>query len=200
MPLLEKFTLLILAIVFCAQIASRFSPRARTNIQSRFPLFLRSAGAAGALGIGVILARLIVSQYVAWAEHPISRYLLPPYRGPWYFIGYTGSRLVLPWLIAAAAGVLAAYVLLALNARFGGRFFENEEPLLAGLTVFFAGYPALLLGLILVMAAGILLTLLHHILKKGRAPLYFLWAPAAFFAILIMRFFLPEQFEAFFRL
>jgi hypothetical protein len=75
-----------------------------------------------------------------------------------------------------------------------GRFFEPEEPWLAGTGAFLAGYPGFFAYVPLILIAGAALSGIYALNKKGRAPLYFLWLPAALLAILITKFLLPQHF------
>lgn len=132
-------------------------------------------------------------QWVAWAADPLGQYLLPPHRSASYFASYVFSRIFAPFLLsifaAAAAGSLAGY----LNRKFGGRFLEAAEPYLLGMGILLAGYPGFLMYGALLFLAAVILSLVFTVLRKGPAPLYFLWLPTAILAILINKFLIPES-------
>lgn len=199
MLLTEQFALVLLAVLLGTQLLLRskfFSARV-----SFYALRFTHYGLIPAfLGIFAILSYWTFVQYRAWAEHPISKHLLPPETPISYFIFYVGSRLVFPAMIALAAGMILWYVMRATNRRFGGRFFEDEEPILAATAALLVGYPGFLLYIPLVLAAGVVISLAYHLSGRARAPLYFLWLPLALIVILITHLYLPPSFEAFFRL
>jgi len=132
-------------------------------------------------------------QYALWASNPASKYLLPPYQSILYLYGYVGTRLWGPWLIALFFASLVPFVSRIANKRLGERFFEPEEPYLIALGIFLSGYPGFLLYIPIVFILGLLLTTYYSLLAKGRAPLYFLWMPAAILAILITHFLIPPE-------
>lgn len=82
----------------------------------------------------------------------------------------------------------------ALNKKFGERFFEEEEPYLAALSIFLTGHPGWLVYLVVLITMYFLLHTTYYLLqrKTARLPLYRLWAPIAFFVILLNEFWLGE--------
>ncbi|MEK7547142.1 MAG: hypothetical protein AAB536_03130 [Patescibacteria group bacterium] len=139
----------------------------------------------GAIIMFSLAAHSTFLQYKLWKASALSVFLLPPYRDWSYFISYTGPRFFYPLLIAFFAAVVLKYVSEFLNRRFGERFFKPEESWFLAFGVFFTGYPGLFLYIPLILVAGILLSFFYFLLKKGRAPLFYLWLPVAIFAILL---------------
>ena len=139
----------------------------------------------GIAGIAAFSFYFAWLQYAGWKAHPLSRFLLPPYRPLLYFFSYVGWRVFAPWLFAFCAAVVAARIADYANRRCGGRFFEPGETRLFGFGVFMTGYPGFLLYVVCMLAAGFLLSFLYILRKKGRAPFFSLWLPVAIFAILL---------------
>ncbi|MFH1246607.1 MAG: hypothetical protein V1489_02415 [Candidatus Liptonbacteria bacterium] len=153
----------------------------------------RKVIAIGASLIVVAIAILCWRQYQLWSIDPVGKFLLPPYRSMGYFWYYVGSRFALPWITSAACGFLVYWAAKILNKKFGEHFFEEEEPFFFGLAVFGCGYPALLIYVIIMALGSLFLSLLYFLLKKGRAPLYYLWFPMGIFAILVAYYVLPHE-------
>jgi len=141
--------------------------------------------AASIVLVALALSFLSWVQYQVWRHDPMSQYLLPPHQSTAYFWTYVATRFFGAWLISGVCGYAAYWSARLLNKKFDRRFFEDEEPFLFGLAVFGAGYPVFLFYIILMAAAGLLLTVVYTLFKKGRAPLYYLWLPLALCAILI---------------
>ena len=140
------------------------------------------------------LLLITIYQYIVWRHDPVSKFLLPPYQGIYYFLQYAATRFFGPWLTAAAIGLVAWYVTRRMNARFDDRFFEDDEPCIFGFAVFLAGYPACLFFIVFMFIAGLLWSLGYAILGKGRASFYYLWFPTAMFAILYVHFLLDHAY------
>ena len=132
-------------------------------------------------------------QYKIWEGNPISKFLLPPYQPITYFVGYVGSRLFAPWLLALAAAMLVAYAARYLNRRFENRFFEKEEIQIIGMGIFLTGWPGFLFYIPLVLIVGLLSSSFYFLFFRGRAPLYFLWLPLAILVILTKNWLIPQE-------
>lgn len=133
-------------------------------------------------------ARTSVIQYSLWSHHPVSRFLLPPYEGWGYFFMYAGMRFFAPFLISFAAALCAAGTMWWINRRYHERFFYHEEYWYAALSFFLVGYPGWLVYLILLLGVYVVIhacQLLFFHGRDARISLYYLWIPAAIFAILI---------------
>ena len=129
------------------------------------------------------------AQYETWAGSEYTSAFLEP----GYFLPYVGLKFFAPPLIALLAALALGWVATRLNRRFGERFFESDEFSALRLGVFLSGYPGFFLYLVLVFIAGILVSSAYLALKKGRAPLYYLWLPLAVLAILIQTYALPAS-------
>jgi hypothetical protein len=157
---------------------------------------------AVAIGGGTLTLTLLLRRtyllYESWRLDGLERFFLPPYRSWAYFAGYAGSRFSAPWIIALFAGVIGAWAAARLNRRYGGRFFEREEPFLFGAAIFFSGYPVLLFYVMLLGAAAVLWVGFARGRGHARATLYFLWLPAAAVAIIgVYRFLSPDMLAQF---
>ena len=157
----------------------------------RYSWLIFALAAAVVFSIGAYLA---FWQYELWQSDPLTRFLLPPYQDINYFIFYSFSRFFAPYLtsLLAALAVLASASLL--NRKSGGVFFEKGEPYLAALSVFLVGHPGWLIYLALLIAAYLILHTLYVIRRheSARLPLYHLWAPVAFFVILLNEYWLSH--------
>jgi hypothetical protein len=116
---------------------------------------------------------------------------LPPYQSINYFYAYAGYHFFAPWLISLAAAIVISRLAGILNSKYGERFFENEEIWLMRLGIFLTGYPGFLFYLVLVLLAGVALSSVYTILKRGRAPLYYVWLPLAIIVLIIKDFLVP---------
>ena len=159
--------------------------------RSRFAAMLLPAWQFAVLIEAAHVLYWTATQYRVWHGDPVAKFLLPPYQSWSYFIGYVSDRFIGPFILSIAAAIFLMYIARTLNRRFGGRFFEPEEPVLFGIGVFLCGYPGMVFYVPLMLLVGALLTLWYQLRAKGRAPLYFLWLPVSLLAILITYFLLP---------
>jgi len=180
----DKFGLIILGLTMGVQIVRR-------PLLSYYLRWAFSLAIAGAFGVS---AYWTVLQYQIWKADPISKFLLPPHHGWDYFYSYAGQRIFAPWLISLLAAILISRLAEFFNRRFDERFFEKEEIALIRLGVFLTGYPGFLFYIVLMFVAGLSLSLIYSLLRRGRAPLYYFWLPMATVAILAVIWFIPESF------
>lgn len=150
---------------------------------------------AGSL-IVVTVALLIAgaAQYLVWRADPFAALLLPPHRPVSYFATYLFMRLVAPYLLSAAAGLLGWFALARLNARRGGALASPHEPTLFFLGTFLSGYPGWVVYIPLlggVYALFLVVATLRHG-ANVRYPLERLWLPTALLGILLANFVLPR--------
>jgi hypothetical protein len=136
---------------------------------------------------------LAYQQYQSWAGSELTKLFLPPHSGIGYFITYCLHRIFGEWIVSFLAGAIGGYGAYRLNKRFDNRFFEEEEPWMFATGIFLSGFPGFLIYILLVFHVGVLLTLAYVIMKKGRAPLYWLWLILAIFAILITNWYVPRE-------
>lgn len=137
----------------------------------------------GALFLSFYLA---YQQYQLWQAHPLSQFLLPPYRGMGYFLSYASVNFFLP---VAANLFFASMAMLALgfiNKKSKRIFFEPAEPYLAGAAILLSGaaWPILFLALGAVAFAGSIMSLIR---RKGSFSLCYFWIPITAFVILISK-------------
>jgi len=111
-------------------------------------------------------------------------------------ISYFASKFlrasVLPWVIAAVGGLVLSWIAHGLNQKFQERFFEREEITLFALGAFLSGYPGILFYLLAVIIAELVLSIIYTVAGWGRAPMYYLWLPAALSVIIMMYIFSPS--------
>ena len=132
---------------------------------------------------------LTIAQYFMWkTEGGLGKFLLPPYVGASYVIGYHFIRFYLYYLISAAVGTLFLLAAVYLNKKFGRRFFEDEEPYLGAGAISLVGYPGFFFYLIALFSGQLVLTAGRYLLtrKSERVPFYYLWLPAGVFVILLI--------------
>jgi len=153
--------------------------------ESRFSKALKICAAALATFFALGATLLSIAQYSLWLNNDFSRFLLPPHQPITYFIGYV-------WLHFAKAGVFSAALagllflsMTLLNKRFDYRFFYDEEPMMAAISVFAVPWPDGLLVIMLLLAAGIGGQAVFWLAgKHERMPLVYFWLPAAITALL----------------
>ena len=133
--------------------------------------------------VGYVAAR----QYLFWLHDPLARFLLPPYQSLNYFVLYALIRFFGSYLISLGLALLFLQAAKVINRRRGGLLFEREEPYLAAASIFLAGHPGWLIYSIFLLVTYLLLHLVFRLkgAKDIRLPLYRLWAPIAFFVILL---------------
>lgn len=188
----ETFAVAVLGIATFVQALILFLPAKKKALKFRFRRYVDLVWWGSVLGIVVLVAYEVWVQYVGWRDGELTKFLLPPHNEWTYFLSYVLSRSVGPWIVALAAAFACGFIARRLNRRFGGRFFESEEPRLFEIGVFLSGYPSFLLYIVLLLLFGSLLSAFYSLRNMGRAPLYFLWLPMALFAIVVVHLFVPD--------
>ena len=129
---------------------------------------------------------LVYAQYLAWKNGGgISKFLVPPYKSISYVFGYHLTRFLMYYLIAFVIAFLLMFLMARLNKKYGGRFFEAEEPYWGALSVLLLGNPAWNYAWIYYIAALLAVLLFSSIVisywlkKRERVSLYWLWLPVA---------------------
>jgi hypothetical protein len=151
---------------------------------------------ATALLIFARLSFLTNRQFEIWQDDPLSKYLLPPYSPLNYLLLRSGFIFFFPYLLSLATALIFIFWMRHANQKHGGKFFEDEEPYLAGLGIFLSGHPGWLVYLTILIFFYSSLHLVRR-LKGGkniRISLYHLWIPAALFVILVNEFWLSRAF------
>jgi len=137
--------------------------------------------------VGGFLVYLTRAQFLAWQQHGLSQYLIPPYATIDYFLQYV----FLHWWGSYITSFLAGFLFLKLaqyfNKKHGEKFFEKEEPYFIGLSMFLAGHPGWVLYLILILAVTLLFALINWLYTKQlyRIPYYHFWLPLGLAAIVL---------------
>ncbi|HUX35441.1 MAG TPA: hypothetical protein VMV71_00215 [Candidatus Paceibacterota bacterium] len=175
MTVADKFSIVVLLLLFAAQLLGRNF----TVKYIRFCFFLSVAAAFSSAFY------FTFSLYRIWENNPLSAFLLPPHASWKYFASYVIPRFFSPLLVSLVFALALKIISEFLNKRFGERFFEKEEGWLMATGIFLSGYPGLLIYAPFMLISGLLLTVIYSILKKGRAPFFYLWLPVAVFAILL---------------
>lgn len=138
-------------------------------------------------------------QYLAWSHDSLGQFLLPPHQSFTYFLSYSLVKFFGPYLVSLFVALAFLKLTLDFNKKRGEIFFEKEEPYLAALAFFLVGYPGWFVYLIVLILVYLTLHTSHFILRPGtrrypvRLPLYHLWAPTAFFAILLNEYWLAKM-------
>ena len=133
-------------------------------------------------------------QYLLWSAGSLTQFFLPPYQDIGYFAFYSLTRFFAPYLISLVFALLILWIAIIFNKKSGGIFFEKEEPYLAAISLFLVGHPGWLIYLVALISVYFILHTLNLALRREatRLPLYHLWAPTAFFVILINEYWLSS--------
>lgn len=147
-------------------------------------------------GVALVFAAngyLVLAQYRVWQAGALQQFLLPPYEEDYFFF-YAFTRFLASHAISLFFALFLAWLLPRVNRRYGGRFFEKEEPYVAALALFVVGHPGWLFYLSGVLLAYFLVHVGYTLAarKSARLPLYYVWVPAAVFVILIGDYWLSE--------
>ncbi len=176
---------IFLGFVMAVQIFGKFFPRYISSEKKKklFRLIFRLTVCA----TFAYLTFISFKQYQLWQSNDLSKFLLPPYQNPFYFIRYSLMRIFGGNLISLAIAGLFVFVLSRINKKNNERFFDPEEPYLGGLAFFLCGNP----GWLFYFSALIVIYFLIHcgalLFKKGgnaRISLYYLWIPVAISVII----------------
>ncbi len=187
MALLGLFSLIILVAAFVFQIATYKTYKSNWTDRTYKILFWLSVAS-----VVLFYLYLVYSRYLSWnSGGGVGKFLVPPYNGISYVFGYELSRFLMYYLFALVPAFALLFSAKHFNRRFGERFFENQEPYLGALSVFFLGHPDwgyawvyYIVGLLTISVIGSLV--INHWLKKNeRFSLYWLWLPVAILVILI---------------
>ena len=181
LPAIEKiFFLIVLAIVFAKQL--------KTRAGKFFPALVL------AVNLYFIMKGLVFSYltYKLWSGNPISRFLIPPYKSLDYFSHYAFFHFFKSyWFSLVFFGTLF-FLMKVANHFVKGRFFEENEPWIAGTGIFLVGWPANLVWFLSVIILGVFGHLAKIIFFRRSAKelfsLYYLWLPVAFIIILFSKF------------
>lgn len=118
--------------------------------------------------------------YTLWQGSSISKFLLPPYQGIEYFLGYVGYRFFLPLLFSVLVGLIFFFLASGLNKRKGERFLEKEEPWFLLFSILVVGHPLWVIYLAAILILAIFISLIRLIFKFDQVlSLYYFWLPIA---------------------
>lgn len=190
MTLEAKFSLIILIFGFGAQIFQRSFLLQNLKLLWLLSLF-------GIFGISFYWSFL---QGYSWHQNELGKFFLPPYQPIRYFFFYVFRRFLAPPVISFLVAVAISQVAKFLNHHFNERFFEKEEYSLAALGTFLVGYPTFLIYFLIILSSALLLTAIYSLKYGSRAPLFYLWLPAAILAIIVRTYLISPPFFNFFAL
>lgn len=138
--------------------------------------------------------------YSVWKTNPVTAAMLPPSTHINYFLFYVFMWAFAPYVVSLVAALVFLSAFKISNKKSGEKYFETEEPWMAGTAIFLCGHP----GWLVYMVSLIVIYLLMHLFfraknqsrKRGslsdRLPLYRLWIPIAIIAILACELWLPS--------
>jgi hypothetical protein len=131
---------------------------------------------AGASSVVLILRAgyYVLATYLAWYEHPISRYLLPPHTAWTYFAGYAWFRFFLPAAVSIAAALVWWAALLLLERWSRGALLDRRDAALGLLTALLVGWPRIIVYLASLFALMLVL-LTVTTWRHGEARLALTW-------------------------
>lgn len=182
MPIIDKFSLLLLLFLFLIQIFKR-------DIFKKI-VFIWILAIIAIFAVGIIES---INVYFLWKNDPVFKLLIPPYQNLNYFIQFIFTRFFIYWILTLGAALLINKLALFFNKKYNERFFESEEIPIGSLAIFLSGWPGFLFYIILILFFGLILSIIYTLKNKGRAPLYYLWLPTAILVILIKNFIIPQS-------
>ena len=150
---------------------------------------------ASVLAVFSLSGFIAFRQYQLWLDDPVARFLIPPHQDVGYFAFYSFTHFLVPYLTPLLIALLLLAVALRVNRKTGGIFFEKGEPYLAALSLFLVGHPGWLIYLVALISVYFILHTSNLALRRqiARLPLYRLWAPIAFFVILLSDYWLSRM-------
>jgi hypothetical protein len=189
MNLIDKFSLVLLIILFLIQVFKR-------DVFKKFT-FIWIVAVCGVFLTGIIES---INLYFLWLKDPVLQFLIPPHKNLNYFLNFVGMRFFVSWVLALAAALILNRVAFWANKKYDERFFESEEISFGTLGMFLVGWPGFLFYISLILILGLILSIIYTLKNKGRAPLYYFWLSAAIFIILMQNFILPQSFLNIFKI
>lgn len=171
------------AIVLCILIGASRWTSARPFVVRNIRFITLGTGG----GLFVALFVLGVMQYRIWETLEPQKFLLPPYRGVWYFLSYAGWEFFAPYVLSGIIAAISFYLSRSYNRRHGGQFFYEEEFYMIASALFFTGTPGWVFYLLFVALVAFLITVFRRVVLRNseKFSLMPLWWPLALFVILI---------------
>lgn len=143
------------------------------------------------LSIGVpiltfmLLLVLASARFEVWRLGESTNEFVSPFVGAGYFISYAGFRLFAQYIVSLLGAFMVCSGLMLANKKTGGRIFEREEPYVAGIAMFLAGWPGMFVYGACIFLFGFFGSAYAKIVKKEYFSLYSIWLPAAILVILL---------------
>ncbi len=127
--------------------------------------------------------------FLTWQTSPPSKYLIPPYRSIYYFLSYSFFHFYIKYLISFGISLFFLAFFKYINKKKRYRFFENEEPYIAGVSIFILPHPWCFIYLIAIFLIGIIGTaLLKFRGSQARFPFYYFWLWPSLAILLVSKF------------
>lgn len=126
-----------------------------------------------------------ILQYWIWNTNgSLSQAFLPPTTPITYFLGYVGFRFWLPVVVSILIAAIF-FIAIFLSRKKERRFFYRGEEYLAAISIFAAGWPALIVYLALILFFVVVASLANTLRKAAPYTSFaYLWLPLALFTLL----------------
>lgn len=130
-----------------------------------------------------------VIQYIVWKNDALMKIALENDGGFGSLLYSAFMNFFAPYLLSLALAGILSLLMIWINKRAEGKFFEKEEIMIAFLAGFLAGFPGFLFflsGIIVAYsAAHIVNAIAKKTAKSAVVPLYYFWLPVSASVILI---------------
>jgi len=136
-------------------------------------------------------------QFIAFKNHPISQFLLPPYQSIFWFLGYIFNHYFKVSFFRIIGGIINIFIVYIINNLFKNSLFYKEEYKKVFLVSLMIDFP---LNLLLIPVAFLYVLLLHFLYifkyksfnKDQKISTKFFWLPLAFLFIIINIYFIKN--------
>lgn len=153
--------------------------------------FLNKYGAvifiSSVLVVSATLAFSSYLQYQLWLANGLTRYFLPPYQSPDYFLFYSFKNIFGSYVISLVVS-LAVFFLVFRFSSSRRELFYSEESYLAAVSFFLVGHPGWFLYLILLLFGHLIFSIANwFFVHRPKTSFFYLWVPVALFVIIISK-------------
>jgi len=130
-----------------------------------------------------------VIQYIVWKNDALMKIALENDGGFGSFLYSVFMNFFAPHLLSLALAGILSLLMVWLNKRAEGKFFEKEEIMIAFLAGFLAGFPGFIFFIFGTVAAYSIAHMVNAVAKKTAKsaviPLYYFWLPVSASVIII---------------